>query len=127
MNHVWVTLLYGSLCALLVGALGGNVSRLRIAKKIYLSGAPDAELTQAIRAHGNATEYVPLQILLLLLLELSGLGGVALHLLGGVIFLSRLVHAGGVLARSPLLAAAAAVSYAVTFVMAIWGLVIHFR
>jgi len=127
MDHVWVTLLYGSLSALLVGALGVNVSRLRVGKQAFVGAAQDPELTQAVRAHGNATEYVPLQILLLLLLELSGVSGMPLHLLGGLIFTSRLLHAVGVLLQLRVTALAALVSYLVTFAMAIWGLVIHFR
>ena len=125
--QVSVTLLYGSLCTLLVAALGMNVSRVRVAQKVFVGGTPDANLTRFIRAHGNAAEWAPLQILMLLMLELTGAGSMALHVAGGAILFSRLLHAGGIYLKSGVTAAAAAITYVATVTMAIGGLVLHFR
>jgi uncharacterized membrane protein YecN with MAPEG domain len=76
-----VTLLYGGLNALLVIALGLNVSRLRIAAGTLAGHPQHKELAIPVRAHGNAAEWVPLGIALLLVLEISRAGGsFALHL-----------------------------------------------
>ena len=78
-----VTLLYGGLSVLLVTLLGVNVSRLRGTAVGVYTPLP-AGLVRAVRAHGNAAEWVPLGIFLLLLLELSAAGSrFTLHLLGG--------------------------------------------
>ncbi len=125
--HVPVTLLYGALVAILIGGLGVHVSRLRGKKGIYIGDAPDQELERAIRAHGNATEYAPFQLVLLLALELSGTGSIALHLIGGTIVLARVMHAVGVLAKSRVQAVGAGLSYLLCFGLAAYALVVDFR
>ena len=123
-----VTLLYGSLAALLVGALGANVSRIRGVKKSFVGDLPDAELNRHIRAHGNATEWTPLLILLLLLLELSGGVGSALLLgIGGTIVAARLLHAVGMIGKSGLSIAGAGLTYLLAFALPIYALVLRFR
>lgn len=122
-----VTLLYGSLSALLVGALGLNVSRVRGVKKCFVGDAPDAELTRVIRAHGNATEWVPLLIVLLLMLEIAGVSATVLHLFGGTLLAGRLAHAAGVLGKNPLSVVGATVTYVLVVAMPVYGLILHFR
>ncbi len=122
-----VTLLYGSLTALLLGLLGVNVSRMRVAKRAYVGAAPDPELQRAIRAHGNAAEWVPMLILLLLLLELIGASGMVLHVLGGTILASRLGHAIGLLAKLRIGALAATVTFLLAVGMPIYVLVLRFH
>src|SRR5512146_1018332 len=91
-----VTLLYGGLNALLVVLLGLNVSRIRIGTGTDAGQEGPRELTVAARAHGNAAEWVPLGLVLLLVLELSHAGNrFSLHLLGGMAFLARVLHALG--------------------------------
>jgi uncharacterized membrane protein YecN with MAPEG domain len=80
-----------------------------------------------VRAHGNAAEWVPLGLLLLLMLELSrAAGSVALHVLGGIFFLGRLVHAYGVYAKSPVQGVGATINYLVLLVMSAWVIWFHF-
>jgi uncharacterized membrane protein YecN with MAPEG domain len=119
--------LYGSLCLLLIGALGARISKMRGDKKSFIGDPPDAELIRAVRAHGNATEYAPIQLVLLLAFELSGTGSVLLHVFGGGIVLARALHATGVITKTPLSVAGASLNYLVCFGMAISGLVSHFR
>ena len=121
-----VTLMYGGLNGLVVTLLGLNVSRLRSTETGIDQALPDG-LRRPMRAHGNAAEWVPLGILLLLVLEASGAGSrFSLHLLGGTFFLSRLLHAAGVLGRSRLQVAGAALTYLVMLVMSVWAVAWRF-
>jgi uncharacterized protein len=120
------TLIYGGMTGLLVTALGANVSRLRGTTTGIGTPLPP-ELMRPVRAHGNAAEWVPLGILLLLVLELSGAGSrFTLHLLGGSFFLGRVLHAAGVYTRSPLSAVGAGINYLVLTVMSVWAIALRF-
>jgi uncharacterized protein len=128
MTHaIPVTLLYGSLTALLVAALGANVSRLRGAKKSFIGDTPDSELQRTIRAHGNATEWAPLMIVMLMVLELAGASSQLLHVAGGTIVAARLLHAFGVLQKNSLSAVGASLTYIVSLGLPIYALVLRFR
>ena len=90
-----VTALYTGLFLLLMTVLAANVVRQRLGGQVSLGDGGNKTLNQAIRAHGNATEYVPLVLIGLAVLELTGTSGTALHLYGGIFFLARLLHAAG--------------------------------
>ena len=92
-----VTTIYAGLLALLIVWLSLRVIGLRRGRRIRLGDGGDPELQGAIRAQANATEYIPLSILLLFLLEMSG-GHVALLHAGGLaIVAGRVLHARGLL------------------------------
>lgn len=92
-----VTAIYAALLALLVVWLLLHVIKLRRTKKVRLGDAGDSELQGAIRAQANATEYIPLSILLLLLLEMSGGHPALLHAGGVAVLAGRAIHARGLL------------------------------
>ena len=121
-----VTLLYGGLCALLVTALGVWVSILRLRTGTYLGKELPRELVRPIRAHGNAAEWVPLGLVLLALLEASGVSSVALHVLGGTLLTERVLHAVGVLGKNRASMVAAALNYLVMSAMGVWAVALHF-
>jgi uncharacterized protein len=121
-----VTLLYGGLTALFVTLLGGNVTRLRLRHGVPVDRPIPDDLLRPVRAHGNAAEWVPLGLVLLLLLEASGVPSTALHLLGGFFLLGRVLHAVGAYSKSPLLAVGAAVNYFLIAFMSLWAIVRHF-
>jgi uncharacterized membrane protein YecN with MAPEG domain len=122
-----VTLLYGGLNALLAVLLGLNVSRLRIATRTYAGQPQPKELTIPVRAHGNAAEWVPLGLVLLLLLELSHAGSrFTLHLVGGTFFLARILHGAGLYGAFRLHVAGAALNYLIVAVMSIWAIALRF-
>jgi uncharacterized membrane protein YecN with MAPEG domain len=122
------TLLYGGLGGLLLAGLGMNVSRLRGKLKVFVGQPIPDELQRPVRAHGNAAEWIPAGILLLAILELSGAAGQgALHALGGLFILSRLLHAFGILAKNPASTLGAGLNYVSITVMAAWAVVAHFR
>ncbi len=84
------------LAALLFG-LGANVSRLRGQAASQAPTALDDPLFVAIRAHGNAAEYVPTLGLLILLVG-SRDPATWMLVLFGVATAARYLHAVGVLA-----------------------------
>ena len=58
-------LLCSAALVLLYGLLSFNVSRMRLKRRKYPE-ITEAEVTKAIRAHGNAAEYIPLFVALFL-------------------------------------------------------------
>ena len=92
------------ICAAILAAmlflLGVNVSRMRgvqaKAGGSQLPTDPDDRLLIAIRAHGNASEYVPTLIVLFLLVGAHGPATVAVPLIVGAT-LARALHAYGLL------------------------------
>ena len=90
-----ITALYTSLCAILIIGLAFNVVAQRREKKVGLGDQDMESLALAIRSHGNAIEYIPIALLLILVLELNGVRAPLLHTLGGALFLARVLHAWG--------------------------------
>ena len=105
-----VTALYGALNALLTLALGLNISRLRNKYQLFRGDGGHADLASAVRAHGNNTEHVPLILVLLLVAELSGGSSLMLHVFGGALLVSRLLHGVGVIVASKALTFPGAIS-----------------
>lgn len=91
-----ITGLYAALATFLVLVLTVRVIAYRRAHSIGLGDGNDGELRKRIRAHGNALEYLPLGLLLLLLLEQEQTSPLLLHVFGIVLILARLAHAWGV-------------------------------
>lgn len=94
-----VTPYYLAANALLLLVLAFGVTRQRVKTKVSFGDGGVPALQQAIRVHGNAVEYVPIAMLLLIALELAGLGEVLLHVLGVVFTSSRVIHALGLGSR----------------------------
>jgi uncharacterized protein len=94
-----ITLLFASLHVLLMLVLVARISRHRHGQRIGLGDGGDALLSRKIRVHGNFTEHAPLALLLLALLELSGLPAPWLWGFGSALLLGRVLHAIG-LSRS---------------------------
>ena len=93
-----VTSIYASLLAFLIVYLALNVIKLRRANKVRLGDGAVPALQAAIRAHGNAVEYIPIGLILLLLLELAKISPFVLHIAGITLVAGRLLHAKGLLA-----------------------------
>ncbi|MET0256927.1 MAG: MAPEG family protein [Luteibacter sp.] len=95
-----ITGLYAALLALLMLALGVRVMWLRRRTSIGLGDGGNRAVACAARAHGNAAEYVPLALILLLVLELNQTLPLLLHVFGVTLLLARVFHAAG-LSRTP--------------------------
>lgn len=88
-----VTPLYAGLLALWFVVLSLRVVARRRGQSINLGDGGDAEMLRRIRAHGNFAEFVPLALLLILILEVaSTLPQWALHALGLMLLIGRLLH-----------------------------------
>ncbi|HTO69394.1 MAG TPA: MAPEG family protein [Myxococcota bacterium] len=90
-----ITALWAGLLGLLMLFLATRVVQLRASQNIIFGDGGNAVMLQRIRVHGNFTEYVPMILLLMLLLELNGASALLLHVLGGGLFVARLLHAFG--------------------------------
>lgn len=91
-----ITALYAALLGLLFLLLSFRVSKHRLAGHVSLGDGNNPDLAQAIRAHGNFAEYVPLALILLGLAEAQGAAAsLVLHVIGGSLLLGRLLHAWG--------------------------------
>lgn len=75
------------------------ISRLRVVKRIPYGDGGDTGMNQAIRAHANAVEHVPIYALTVLALALLQTSTSLLAGLVVVFTLSRLIHAYGMVAR----------------------------
>ena len=89
-----ITSLYVAILGLLAVVLAGGVIKHRIRSEKSI-GYDDETMHGAIRRFGNFTEYVPLALLVILMLENSGIASWAVHLAGGALVLGRVLHAIG--------------------------------
>ena len=90
-----ITLLFASLNVLLMLILLARISRHRHGHKIGVGDGGDAELARKVRVHGNFIEHAPMALLMLGLLELSGLPAAWLWSFGSALLLGRVMHAIG--------------------------------
>jgi uncharacterized membrane protein YecN with MAPEG domain len=88
---------YAALLALLIVWLSLRVIKLRQSKNVGFGDGGETELQMAIRAQGNATEYVPISLILLILLELNQADILLVHAGGIAILVGRVLHARGLL------------------------------
>jgi hypothetical protein len=94
-----ITGFYAALCAFLVLAFALRIILLRWQTKAGIGDGGDRRLARAIRIHGNAIEYVPIALILMLVAELNHGDPALLHGCGIVLVAARVAHAFG-LART---------------------------
>jgi len=90
-----ITALWAGLLGILMLVLAMRVVRTRVSEKVIFGDAGNVLMLQRIRVHANFTEYVPMGLLLMLVLELNGSSALLLHGLGGTLFAARVLHAIG--------------------------------
>lgn len=95
-----VTALYAVILTLLLMALAINVTVHRRKLKVSLGAGSDPVMLRMIRIHGNAAEYIPIGLLLMLVYELNGGSHTALHVCGCAMVLGRVLHAAGIWASN---------------------------
>lgn len=91
-----ITAVFAGLLALMLVGVSVRVTVLRAKKKVDLFDGGDAELGRAIRVQGNFTEYVPMALALMGLVEWMGVRPWAVYLLGFALLAARLLHALGI-------------------------------
>jgi uncharacterized membrane protein YecN with MAPEG domain len=93
---VGIVAIYAALNGLLLLGLSYNVGRHRARTDSLTPGAMgDDVLVRAIRAHGNAAEYIPLAIVMILILALLSAPPLLLHGLGSGFTFGRVAQALG--------------------------------
>ncbi len=90
-----VSALYAVLGALLLVKFSFDVVRLRTQYHVGYGDGGFSELQVAIRVHGNAVEYVPIGLILLLFMEMNGAQTWMVHVCGILLIIRRLMHSWG--------------------------------
>lgn len=85
-----ITPLYAGLLAIFYLALSARVIQKRT--KVSLGDGGDPDLLRRIRGHANFAEYVPLILLMMGLLEVGGMRGWGLHVIGLMLLVGRVLH-----------------------------------
>lgn len=94
-----ISAIYISILTLIIIRLSWNVVKLRRKKRVSLGDGGDKELQKAIGAMENASEYIPITMLLLAVAEFNGAPLWVIHALGITFVISRLMHAYGLVNR----------------------------
>lgn len=95
-----ITAFYTALAAFWLVALTVPIVRNRIKHRVGLGAGGHRSLEVAQRVHGNAAEWLPLGLGIILILELIAAPIWLLHILGVMLVLARALHATG-LYRTP--------------------------
>lgn len=114
-----ITALYAAILGFLGAALTINAIRHRVRSGVSTGDGKDAGLAQAIRAHANFAEQVPLALIVISFAEVLGSRPLVVHVLGVVLVAARLVSAYALnrsLAQTPQRNFAAAVTQLVVVV-----------
>ncbi len=96
-----ITGLYAALIGLLAIGLGIRVSILRANTGISILHGENKKLAEQMRQHGNLMENAPLALILMGIAETVGAGGTAMHAMGIILLVSRLVHPFGIKFDNP--------------------------
>jgi len=93
-----ITAFFSSILALIFYKLSINVIRLRRKYKVSLgSSTKYKDLDQAIRAHGNLSEFLPIGLILLACLEVNHLPKIVVFMCGLFFLIGRYLHASSFL------------------------------
>ena len=93
--HLSITALYAAIFAIFMTALAINVTMNRVKLRISVGDGDNAQMRRAIRLHGNAAEYIPIMLLLMLFYEVNGGSPTVLHVVALVFAFARVMHAWG--------------------------------
>ena len=95
MNELPITLVTASILGLMFIFLSSRVIGARLKSEVLIADGGDTNLLWKIRIQGNFTEYVPLFLIVLTLLEYSGGNATALIALAALFVLARISHVFG--------------------------------
>jgi uncharacterized membrane protein YecN with MAPEG domain len=124
-----ITLLYAGVLGLISIVLAFGVGSKRGSSGVSIGLGDSEELLVANRRHGNFTEYVPLALILMGLLEMNGVGAMTTHIFGATLVICRICHPLGLrvdVMTHPLRAIGAGGTALLTVVMSIWAIVLFF-
>jgi uncharacterized protein len=89
---VSLTALYAAVLALIMVALAINVTVHRARLKISLGDGGNPVMLRMMRLHGNAVEYIPIGLLLMLTYEIGGGSRYLLHAAGIALIAGRVIQ-----------------------------------
>jgi uncharacterized membrane protein YecN with MAPEG domain len=92
-----LVVLYVAINALILLVLGVHAMQTRRKLRISLLDGGNPEMARAMRAHGNAAEYIPIALILMVLARLLGGNIIPIHAIGIPLTLGRLIHPFGIL------------------------------
>ena len=87
-----ITVLYAGILGLMSIGLSSSAGLYRARAGIAFGDGGDLELAMRMRRHANFTEYAPLAIVLIALLEAQSVPQMAIHALGITLILGRSLH-----------------------------------
>lgn len=87
-----ITPVYAALITLIYFTLSWRVISYRRANLLSLGDSGDKNLLKRMRTQANCAEYAPLGLVLILLVELQGAPGIAVHGLGLLLLAGRIIH-----------------------------------
>lgn len=91
-----ITTFYAAILGIFFIFLSIRTIHVRRKLKIIIGDAGNNELQRIIRAHANFSEYVPIGMFLILLVEIGDGYAPFIHFLGLCLIIGRLLHAFGV-------------------------------
>ncbi|MBR9786344.1 MAG: hypothetical protein GYB40_00230 [Vibrionaceae bacterium] len=95
-----ITALYACILAVLFIWLAIQVIKQRRVNKVAYADGGIESLQIARSAQSNASEYIPITLILMVLLEFNGAQPVWIHLTGIIFVIGRIIHARGILQES---------------------------
>ena len=95
-----VTALFSSILFFLFYYLAKNVIQIRRKNKIAIGFAKNKELEQAIAAHSNFSQYVPLGLIMMACMELNKIHFSLIFIAGICFTYGRIVHAKSFLKKT---------------------------
>ncbi|MGF1461980.1 MAG: MAPEG family protein [Maricaulaceae bacterium] len=95
MTAVEAAAFYIGLHLIVLVVLAARVSLARTKHQVALGDGGQDSVERRIRAHGNATEFVPAALVGLGAMAGLGAPAIAIHALGGTLLVGRLLHAWG--------------------------------
>lgn len=98
----------------------------RVKSGVLTGDGGNETLLARMRAHSNFAESVPLPLIVMLLIEMTGASKTALIVAGSLLVLARIAHPLGMERPAPNIfrAGGMLITTAVTLGLAIWGLII---
>lgn len=92
MEFPGITAFYSAILGLVFLSLSVRVVIGRARFRVSVGDGGQKDLGLRIRSHANFSEYVPLALILIALVEMKGYGGWIVHSLGAVLLIARLAH-----------------------------------
>jgi uncharacterized membrane protein YecN with MAPEG domain len=89
---LFISAIYAAILAIIIVALGINVTMHRVKLQVSIGDGDNPQMRRMIRLHGNAAEYIPIAVLMMVIYELNGGWHLALHVIGIALVIGRLIQ-----------------------------------